>query len=246
MSIWRRVADAVEAAGGGIATLAGWLGGLVPGIGDPHLRRQVTFSVALIALSAKMAKADGVVTSDEVSAFRTLFAVPASEARAVNRLFDVAKQDVAGYRTYATRIADFYRDNRAGLEDVMDGLFFIAKADGAVHQAELGYLESVAAIFGFADRDFERIAFRHVVPPEGDPYVILGADRSWPMTRIRARYRELVAENHPDRVTARGLPQDFIAIATDRMAAINAAYERIERDRRAVGPGSGRSEVGSI
>ena len=81
--------------------------------------------------------------------------------------------------------------------------------------------------------------------PEGDAYVILGADRSWPMTRIRARYRELVTENHPDRATARGLPQDFIAIATNRMAAINSAYERIERERRPVGPALDRSDDGS-
>ena len=231
MSIWRRVADAVEATGGGIASLLSWLGGLVPGISDPQLRRHVAFSVALIALSAKMAKADGVVTSDEVAAFRALFSVPASEARAVNGLFDIAKRDVAGYRTYASRIADFYADNRAGLEDVMDGLFSIAKADGAVHEAELTYLENVAGIFGFVGADFERIALRHVVPAEGDPYVMLGADRSWPLARIRGRYHELVAENHPDRLTARGLPDDFIAIATDRMAAINGAYERIERER---------------
>ena len=233
MSVWRRIADAVEATGGGIASLLGWLGGLVPGIRDPHLARQVAFSVALIALSAKMAKADGVVTYDEVAAFRALFSVPAREARAVNRLFDIAKRDVAGFQTYASRVADFYADNRAGLEDVMDGLFSIAKADGAVHEAELAYLENVAGIFGFAGADFERIALRHVVPAEGDPYLILGVERDWPLTRIRGRYHQLVAENHPDKFTARGLPADFIAIANDRVAAINGAYERIERERAA-------------
>ena len=231
MSIWSRVTDAVEATGGRVVSLASWLGGLVPGVRDPELRRHVAFSVALIALSAKMAKADGVVTSDEVAAFRSLFDVPASEARAVDRLFDLAKRDVAGFHTYASRIANFYADNRAGLEDVLDGLFFIAKADGAVHEAEVAYLEIVAGIFGFAGTDFERIALRHVVPAEGDPYVILGAERSWTLARIRVRYLELVAANHPDRLTARGLPEDFIAIATDRMAAINGAYERIERER---------------
>jgi DnaJ like chaperone protein len=231
MGIWSRVTDAVEATGGRVASLASWLGGLVPGVRDPHLRRQVAFSVALIALPAKMAKADGVVTSNEVAAFRSLFAVPASEARAVDRLFDIAKRDVAGFRTYASRVANLYADDRAGLEDVMDGLFAIAKADGAVHEAEMAYLQNVAGIFGFAGAEFERIALRHVVPPEGDPYLILGAERSWSSARIRTRYHALVAENHPDRLTARGLPDDFVAIATDRMAAINAAYERIERER---------------
>jgi DnaJ like chaperone protein len=231
MATWKRIGDAVEEAGGRLRNVMTWLGSLVSGIGDPQLRRQVAFSVALIALSAKMAKADGVVTSDEVAAFKALFAVPASEERAVTRLFDIAKRDVAGFETYATRVADLYQGDRQGLEDVIDGLFSIAKADGAVHEAELTYLEDVAAIFGFEGEDFERIVLRHVVPKEGDPYLILGAERAWPMNRIRARYLELVAENHPDKLTARGVPDDFVAIATDRMAAINGAYERIERER---------------
>jgi DnaJ like chaperone protein len=229
MTMWTRIGTAVEGASKG---LLGWLSGLLAGIGDPRLRRQVAFSVALIALSAKMAKADGVVTANEVAAFRGMFSVPASDAKAVARLFDLAKRDVAGFRSYATRVADIYKDDPQGLEDVIDGLFSIAKADGAVHEAELVYLEDVASIFGFAGPDFERIVLRHVVPREGDPYLILGADRAWPMNRVRARYLALVSENHPDRVAARGLPEHFTAIATDRMAAINAAYERIERERR--------------
>lgn len=232
MALWRWIGDAVEGAGRGVSNLMGWLAGLTSGIRDPKLRRQVALSVALIALSAKMAKADGIVTANEVAAFRSLFAVPASEAKAVNRLFDLAKRDVVGFQAYATRVADLYKDDRSGLEDVIDGLFSIAKADGAVHEAELTYLESVATIFGFDAPAFERIAHRHVVPKEGDPYVILGVDRAWPMTRVRARYHELVAAHHPDKFAARGLVGDFLTIANDRMAAINGAYERIERERR--------------
>jgi DnaJ like chaperone protein len=235
MGVWSTIGAAVEAAGRRAGSVMGWLGGLLSGIRDPRLRRQVAFSVALIALSAKMAKADGVVTATEVKAFRALVSVPASEQFAVTRLFDLAKRDVAGFRSYALRIAGLYKDDRRGLEDVIDGLFFIAKADGAVHEAELTYLEKVARIFGFNDRDFERISLRHVIPGEGDPYLILGAERGWPMSRIRVRYLELVAENHPDRLAARGMPDDFFAIANDRMAAINGAYERIEREHAGTG-----------
>ncbi len=232
MGLWRWIGGAVEGAGEQVSHLVGWFGRLMPHIRDPKLRRQVALSVALIALSAKMAKADGVVTPTEVAAFRTLFAVPASEERGVNRLFDLAKRDVAGFQTYATRVAALYKDDPTGLEDVIDGLFTIAKADGAIHEAELTYLETVATIFGFDDRAFERITLRHVVPREGDPYVILGADRDWPMKDVRARYLRLVAEHHPDKLAARGLAGDFLTIANDRMAAINGAYERIERERR--------------
>jgi DnaJ like chaperone protein len=118
------------------------------------------------------------------------------------------------------------------LADVLDGLFVIAKADGAVHERELAYLESVADIFAIRGVAFEQIAARHVVGPEGDPYAVLDAGRDWPIDEIRGRYRKLVAENHPDRLIARGLPAEFIAIATERMAAINRAWETIERQRR--------------
>jgi DnaJ like chaperone protein len=179
-----------------------------------------------------MAKADGVVTASEVAAFRRLFAMPESEEAHVTRLFDLAKRDVAGYDSYAGRVAALYADSPETLVDVLDGLFFIAKADGAVHEAELAYLEDVAAIFGITGPAFERIMARHVIGPEGDPYVILGVARSSPFSEIRARYRKLVGENHPDRMIARGMPEEFIAIATDRLATINRAWDRVEAEHR--------------
>jgi DnaJ like chaperone protein len=167
-----------------------------------------------------------------VATFRNLFEMPAGEERNVARLFDLAKRDVAGFETYAARIADIYGDDRQGLEDVIDGLFAIARADGAVHEAEFGYLERVATIFGLGGADFERISARHVVPQEGDPYVILGIERSADFAVIKRLYRQIVADNHPDKLIARGVPEECIIIATERLAAINAAYERIERERR--------------
>jgi DnaJ like chaperone protein len=235
MSIWRWIGEAAEGGAGALGALLAWTGGIFAGIRDPATRRQVAFSIALIALSAKMAKADGVVTSSEITAFRNIFAMPASEERNVVRLFDLAKRDVAGYDSYASRIASLYANERDSLIDVLDGLFFIAKADGAVHEAEFAYLESVAEIFGLEGPAFQRIAARHVVGPEGDPYAVLGVDRAWPFDEIRAQYRKLVSENHPDRFIARGMPPDFIAIATDRLAAINRAWEEVERNRAATG-----------
>ena len=232
MSIWQRIGDVVDGGAVAVGAVFDWAGGLFAGIADPVARRQVAFSMAMIALSAKMAKADGVVTSDEIAAFRGLFAMPDGEARNVARLFDLAKRDVAGYESYAAKIAEIYGEDREGLADVIDGLFAIARADGAVHEAEMVYLERVGAIFGISGAAFERIAARHVIPEEGDPYVVLGVERSLDFAAIRRRYHGLVADNHPDKLMARGLPQECIVIATERLAAINAAYERIERERR--------------
>jgi DnaJ like chaperone protein len=232
MGIWQSLGEIAEQGAGAVTALFLWAGGVIGGIADPEIRRQVAFSAAMIALSAKMAKADGIVTSVEVASFRRLFAVPAGEEKHVARLFDIAKGDVAGFDTYAARVAAFYGDDREELEDVLDGLFVIATADGAVHRNEFAYLEDVGAIFGIDGVDFERIAARHVVPEEGDPYLILGVERTMDRAEIRRHYRKLVVENHPDKLIARGMPPEFVAIANERLAAINGAFERIERERR--------------
>jgi DnaJ like chaperone protein len=232
MSVWSWIGQAAEGGVGALGVLLAKTGALFGAIPDAATRRQVAFSMALIALAAKMAKADGVVTQSEVEAFRRVFQIPPAEQHHVARLFDLAKRDVAGYDAYAERVAHLFADDPAMLADVLDGLFVIAKADGAVHERELAYLESVADIFAIRGVAFEQIAARHVVGPEGDPYAVLDAGRDWPIDEIRGRYRKLVAENHPDRLIARGLPAEFIAIATERMAAINRAWETIERQRR--------------
>ncbi|MCB1490167.1 MAG: molecular chaperone DjiA [Bauldia sp.] len=182
-------------------------------------------------MSAKMAKADGVVTSDEVASFRRLFSMPPSEEQHVARLFDLAKQDVAGFETYAARIARLYEGDTEALADVVDGLFTIAGADGVIHDAELVFLERVATIFGIDQPCFDRIAARHIVPEGGDPYRILGVERSMDLAVIRTRYRQLAAENHPDALIGRGLPPEAATLAHDRMAAINRAWEQILLER---------------
>lgn len=203
--------------------------------GDPETRRQVAFSIAMIALSAKMAKADGVVTQDEIRAFQKVFVIPAKEARNVARLYDIAKADVAGFETYAKQIAGLCgsgKPNCTMLEDVLDGLFFIAKADGAFHERESKFLHRVAEIFEISEQHYQTILSRHVDLGQADPYVVLGIERGRPFEEVKKHYRKLVANNHPDRLIARGLPAEFIAIATTRLAAINAAYEIIEKGLR--------------
>ena len=205
--------------------------------GDPELRRRVAFSVAMIALSAKMAKADGIVTQDEVRAFQEIFQIPAKETRNVARLYDLAQGDVAGFEAYAQRMAGLCgsgHPNCGMLEDILDGLFHIAKADGAMHEREGTFLRRIAEIFKIDEAHYQRILARHLDLGDADPYTILGVDRGTPFDEVRKHYRKLVANNHPDRLIARGLPQEFIAIATTRLAAINAAYELIEKGLRAV------------
>ncbi|MBP1857450.1 DnaJ like chaperone protein [Rhizobium herbae] len=233
ISFWDSILSMVNATGNALAGVVEAIRTLFEG--DPETRRKVAFSVAMIALSAKMAKADGVVTEAEVSAFRDIFKFPDDQAQNVARLYNLARQDVAGYEAYAERLASLCiscEQNCPVLEDIIDGLFHIAKSDGAIHEKELNFLARVAEIFRMKEGRFQEIMARHV-RTEADPYKVLGVSPKDDFSIIRKRYRVLVSENHPDLLVARGVPQELQASANDRMAALNAAYEAIEKERRA-------------
>ncbi|MGO4672824.1 TerB family tellurite resistance protein [Bosea sp. 2YAB26] len=222
------------ALGGPLGALVGALAGhvLVDREGAPFgpAPRELIFTTGLVALSAKMARSDGVVTRDEIAAFRRIVTVPPEQEARIESLFDLAKQTSAGFEAYATQIAESFKDEPALLEDVLDGLFLIAAADGAIHEAEHAYLRHVAEIFSINAAGFARIEARHMRRPD-DPYLVLGASREMSDAQLKQHYRRLVAKNHPDREIARGLPEEAIAIATRRLAAINAAWDLIETER---------------
>ena len=172
MSIWTTISEVVASVGGSLLTVLSRITGQ-PRERDPE--SSVAFTIGMIALGAKMAKADGVVTSDEVTAFKQVFEVQPEELVNVARVFNLAKQDVAGYDAYARQVQRLFKDRPEVLEDVMDGLFHIAKADGLVKDEELAYLESVAGYFKLEHR-FRCIKARHVRAEEDDPYEILGIE----------------------------------------------------------------------
>ncbi|HEX3942685.1 MAG TPA: DnaJ family molecular chaperone [Rhizomicrobium sp.] len=238
MSIWGKIGGAAAGllAGGPVGAAFGALAGhfLVDRPSAAPSRAAdpgVAFTIAMIALGAKMAKADGVATGDEEEAFRQYFRVPPSEEANVRRIFRLARQDTAGFEAYARQIANIYRGQPAVLEDILDGLFEIAKADRILHPAELAFLERVADIFGFAPNEFRRIRASHFADRE-DPYLILGVAHDANEDEIKRTYRLLVRENHPDSLMARGVPEEFVKLANDKLAAINTAYEKIGQERR--------------
>lgn len=234
--IWGKIGGASLGVlvGGPLGALIGGVAGhfLVDREGAPFgaSPRDIVFTTGLVALAAKMAKSDGVVADSEIEAFGRIIQVEPSEQAGVRRLFDLAKHTSDGFEAYARQLATTFKDEPALLEDVLDGLFHVAKADGAVHEKEAQYLHDVAGIFGFDDAAYRRIAARHVRLPD-DPYLVLGLEASASEAEVKARYRALVFENHPDRHIARGMPPEAVAITTRRLAAINAAYDRIARER---------------
>lgn len=232
MRIVSAIGDLISDGAGRVGAAVSALRTALANLASSEVRREAAFAIGMIALSAKMAKADGVVSRSEVDAFCRTFSIPPGEERNVSRVYNLAKQDIAGFDAYARDVARLLGSDQDMLEAVLDGLFDIARADGAVHERELSYLRRVAEIFGFDERRFQSIQARHVIDG-ADPYLVLGADRDWDYARLRDRYRTLVRENHPDRLIAHGVPEEFVRIASDRLVAINGAWEKIEALTRA-------------
>lgn len=192
------------------------------------------FSTAVIALGAKLAKADGRADRSEFAAFSEVFQSPSEEQRDIQRLYDLARQTTLGFEGYAKRLAKRYRNCPQLLEDVLDGLFFIALSDGVVTSDELVYLEDVSRLFGLSPLAFRRLRATHMGAGPDDPYVILGIAADAPDETVRAAWRSALSEAHPDRALSRGLPQDYVLVAQAKSAAINNAYDTVMRERRAL------------
>jgi DnaJ like chaperone protein len=251
MSLWERLSGAVAGLGSDAhMTSGGPIGVLLAGLAvlgrqganDGILdceeygalftpQRQVAFAVGVIALSAKMAKADGVVTRDEVEAFKQVFKVPQGEMRSVSRIFNTAKQDVVGYEAYAEQLASLLGENRRLLQDILEGLFHIALANGVLDPNEERFLAHVARLFGFTDAEFGTMKARHASLGKHDPYEVLGIPPEIGDNALEMHYRKLVTDYQPDKMIARGVPPEFAALATEKIAVINAAYEAAVKQR---------------
>jgi DnaJ like chaperone protein len=227
MTIWQRISEALSALanGEGLAAVFDKLRG------EPM--ETVAFTIAVIALGAKMAKADGLVTRDEVAVFRQIFQIPPEDEPQAARVFNLARQDVAGFDAYARKIADMFEDKHDTLVDLLEGLFHIAVADGDYHEAENEFLRHVATIFGLNAREFATLRARFVPDVPHDPYEVLGATPDMTPQELRACWKNLIKENHPDRLAARGVPPEAIKLAEARLAKINEAWEHITRSELA-------------
>lgn len=221
MSLWNRISDALSALTSGES-----LSEVFDRLRTPP-ERSVGFAIAVIALGAKMAKADGQVTRDEVTAFREVFQIAREDEAGAARVFNLARQDVAGYRDYAQRIQSMFAQDPDTLSDLLEGLFHIAMADGTYHPDEGRFLEDVAGIFGLPEARFRALRARFVPDATPDPYTVLGLDPGAGLDEARVAWRRLVRETHPDSMLARGVPEEAIKLAERRLIDINRAWEEI-------------------
>jgi DnaJ like chaperone protein len=215
-----------------------WRGGeLPPVLSDPVETRRIAFATAVIVLGAKLSKIDGVVTPHEIKAFKRVFRIDDAEVGDVARIFNQAKTSAQGFEAYARQIATLLGDDPVLLGELLIGLFEIARADGEITSAETDFLRQSAAIFGFDIEAFEQIRARFSatgrdLPAAQDAYAVLGLSRAASDEEIRRTYRKLVREHHPDRLVASGMPEEMVEQANKVLAAINAAYDRIAKERK--------------
>ncbi|MBT0956025.1 molecular chaperone DjiA [Alphaproteobacteria bacterium KMM 3653] len=221
MSIWTRISDAI-----GALTSGEGLSEVFSRLRTPP-EQSVGFTIAVIALGAKMAKADGQVTRDEVTAFREVFSIPEEEEANAARLFNMARKDVAGYELYAKRIAAMFEEGHPALLDLVEGLFHIAMADGEYHPGEDDFVARVADILGIPEPKFRGLRARFVPGAVPDPYDVLGVSPDATPEELRAAWRRAVRESHPDALAARGVPEEAVRMAEKRLVAINAAWAEI-------------------
>ena len=193
--------------------------------------RQNIFAMATIVLGAKLAKADGRVTEDEVSAFREKMRIPESQIQMVGKIWNQAAKESAGFEPYAQQLASMFQNNKAVLEELLNTLFYIAEADGTVSKPEVEMISRLAQIFGFDQATFERIHSSREGSGKMNPYKVLGISSSANDSEVKKRWMQLVKDNHPDKLVAEGVPKEFIENANKKVAVINAAYQQIKKQR---------------
>jgi len=221
MSFWSRISDAIAALAQGES-----LASVFERLRTPP-ERSVGFAIAVIALGAKMAKADGLVTRDEVAAFREVFSIPPEDEARAAQVFNLARQDMTGFEIYAKSIADMFGGNPDVLEDLLEGLFFIALADGEYHPKEDDFIHKVARIFNISERRFRILRARFAPEAAPDAYDVLGVDPETPIAEIRIAWRRAVRKTHPDQMMSRGIPPEAVALANRKLIAINQAWQEI-------------------
>ena len=239
MSIWGKIIGGATgfAFGGPIGALLGGVAGHAidkiktkKKLPEETALKQIGFTIGVIVLSAKMAKADGKVTEEEIRAFKEKINVPDNEIKNVAKLWDQAKKTTDGFQIYARQIANLLEKNSSVLEELLKLLIIIALADGKITISEINYLEKVGNIFGFSKEDFERI-YSSKSGVSTDPYQILGVSRDASIDEIKQKWKQLAINHHPDRLISQGIPEDLIHKSTSRLKEINNAWDTIQNKR---------------
>ena len=237
MSIWGSLIGGMIglSLGGPIGMLLGSiLGGKISrarargGFGDIGQSQRI-FALSLIILSAKLSKADGQVSREELIAVKDKLKIPENELDDVGKVFNKAKQESTGYEPYAQQIAKFYKGNLNVLEEVINVLFYIAESDGHVSDEEEKMIENIAYIFGLTQAQYLSIKESRKSSDKQNPYMVLESSPNDDLQTIRKRYLKLSKEHHPDLLLSKGVPNEVIEESKKTMRSINSAWDQIQK-----------------
>ena len=190
---------------------------------------QEIITIGIIILAAKLAKADGQVTTDEISAFKEKFKIPPDFQSDVSKIFNEAKKNSDDYHQYAQQIGMLFRGQPQVLEQILNLLFYIAEADGEVSEAELRMIEHIAQIFGLNKFQFNGIKESRKSSDKLNPYIVLESRPEDDLQTIRKKYLKLSKEHHPDLLISKGVPKEVIEESKNKMRAINSAWDKIQK-----------------
>ena len=199
------------------------------GFQQSFVQSQQIFVISLVILTAKLAKADGQVSKEELIAIKEKLKIPDHEIDQVGKIFNKAKEDSLGYEPYAKQIAQIYQNKPAVLDEVINILFYIAESDGKVSNSELAMIKNIAQIFNLTDIQFEGIKESRKGSDKLNPYIVLGCTSNDDFATIRKRYLQLSKEHHPDALIRKGVPKEVIEESKKKMRAINSAFDKIEK-----------------
>ena len=237
MSIWGSLLGGVIgfSLGGPFGALLGsFLGGKISNISSSNTfgnqqNAQQIFALSLIILSAKLSKADGRVSKEELIAVKEKLQIPDSEIDQVAKIFNKAKDESTGYEPYAKQISEIFKGNQNVLEEVINILFYIAEADGHVSNEEESMIANIAFIFGLSQNQYESIKESRKSSDKLNPYVVLESQPTDDLKSIRKKYIKLSKEHHPDLLISKGVPIEVINESKNKMRAINAAWDQIQK-----------------
>ena len=237
MSIWGSLLGCVIgfSFGGPFGALLGsFLGGKISRLNSSKTignqqNSQEVFALSLIILSAKLSKADGHVSKEELIAVKDKLQIPDSEIDQVAKIFNKAKDESTGYEPYAKQIAEIFRDNINVLEEVINILFYIAEADGNVSNDEETMIANIAYIFGLSQKQYQSIKESRKTSDKLNPYIVLESQPTDDLKTIRKNYIRLSKEHHPDLLISKGVPVEVINESKNKMRSINAAWDQVQK-----------------
>ena len=195
---------------------------------------QFMFFVAAFSMLAKLAKADGRVSKEEIDSIEKFMLYdlnldPQGRQVAMN-VFHAAIQSQETFDSFARQFYGQFSGQPQLLDLMIDIMLRVSLADGAMSPGEEKLIQSAVHIFNFTEDRYRQIRSRHIKDVD-KYYAILGCSPADPDSEIKKQYRKRVAEYHPDKIASKGLPEEFTKFANEKFREIQEAYEKIKQER---------------